>query len=195
VSHTRETSGTRCETWDTEVRDETQKSEVRDERQKRSMRHGIWGTRHERREMWDADERHGVRRTALDDKRWITGSHAMYAVERDGMREMVSWNGMTWHERDGIVHLDSISLMAESAERNGMKEMRWEWHLSQERGGMRVTVHPIQLGVTFLKALVNLKAQSSNVSFHWNVAKEIFELWALSFETAFENVTCTRWGL
>jgi len=26
-----------------------------------------------------------------------------------------------------------------------------------------------------------LKAQSSNVSFHWNVAKETFELWALSF--------------
>jgi len=26
-----------------------------------------------------------------------------------------------------------------------------------------------------------LKAQSSNVSFHWNIAKETFELWALSF--------------
>jgi len=42
-------------------------------------------------------------------------------------------------------------------------------------------VQPIPLGVTFSKALPKLKAQSSNVSFHWNVAKETFELWALSF--------------
>jgi len=48
---------------------------------------------------------------------------------------------------------------------------------------------PIPRGVTFSKALSKLKSQSSNVSFHWNVAKETFELWALSFETAFENVT------
>ena len=43
--------------------------------------------------------------------------------------------------------------------------------------------------MTFSKALSKLKAHSSNVSFHWNVAKETFELWALSFEIAFENVT------
>jgi len=48
-------------------------------------------------------------------------------------------------------------------------------------------VQPIPFWVTFLKALSKLKAQSSNVSFHWNVAKETFELWALSFERAFEN--------
>ena len=41
----------------------------------------------------------------------------------------------------------------------------------------------------FVKALSKLKAQSSNVSLHWNVAKETFELWVLSFETAFENDT------
>ena len=35
----------------------------------------------------------------------------------------------------------------------------------------------------------NLKAQSSNVSFATFQWKERFELWALSFETAFENVT------
>ena len=34
-----------------------------------------------------------------------------------------------------------------------------------------------------------LKAQSSNVSFATFQWKETFELWALSFETAFENVT------
>ena len=41
------------------------------------------------------------------------------------------------------------------------------------------------LGVTFSNAVSKLKAQSSNVTFHWNVAKETFEfeLWA------FENVT------
>ena len=50
-------------------------------------------------------------------------------------------------------------------------------------------VQPIPLGVTFSKALSKLKAQSLNFSFHWNVAKETFELWALIFETAFENVT------
>jgi len=33
------------------------------------------------------------------------------------------------------------------------------------------------------------KVQSSNVSFVWNMAKETFELWALSFETVFENVS------
>ena len=50
-------------------------------------------------------------------------------------------------------------------------------------------LQPIPRGVTFSKALSKLKAQSSNVSFHWNLAKETFELWAFSFETAFENVT------
>jgi len=44
-------------------------------------------------------------------------------------------------------------------------------------------------GVTFRRALSKLKAQSLNVSFHWNVAEETFELWASSSETAFENVT------
>ena len=42
-------------------------------------------------------------------------------------------------------------------------------------------VQPIPLGVTFSKALSKLKAQSSNVSFHWKMAKETFEFWALSF--------------
>jgi len=45
-----------------------------------------------------------------------------------------------------------------------------------------------------------LKAQSSNVSFATFQWKETFELWALSFQTAFENVTpsgigCTWWSL
>jgi len=52
----------------------------------------------------------------------------------------------------------------------------------------------IPLGVTFSKALSQLKAQSSNVSFHWNVAKETVELWVLSFEAAFENVTLNGMG-
>ena len=42
-------------------------------------------------------------------------------------------------------------------------------------------MQPIQLGVTFSNAVSKLKAQSSNFSFHWNVAKEMFELWALIF--------------
>jgi len=50
-------------------------------------------------------------------------------------------------------------------------------------------IQPIPREMTFSKALSKLKAQSSNVSFPWNVAKETFELWALSFEIAFENVT------
>jgi len=37
-------------------------------------------------------------------------------------------------------------------------------------------VQPIPLGVTFSNAVSKLKAQSSNVSFHRNVAKETFEL-------------------
>ena len=45
-------------------------------------------------------------------------------------------------------------------------------------------IQPIPLGVTFSNAVSKLKAQSSNFSFHWNVAaaKEMFVLWALSFE-------------
>ena len=39
-----------------------------------------------------------------------------------------------------------------------------------------------------------LKAQSSNVSFATFQWKETFELWALSFETAFENVTASGIG-
>jgi len=42
-------------------------------------------------------------------------------------------------------------------------------------------VQPIPPGVTFSNAVRKLKAQISNVSFHWNVAKETFELLALSF--------------
>jgi len=45
------------------------------------------------------------------------------------------------------------------------------------------------LGWHFRIALSKLKAQSSNVSFHWNLAKETFEVWALRFGTTFENVT------
>jgi len=37
-------------------------------------------------------------------------------------------------------------------------------------------VQPIPRGVTFSKALSKLKAQSSNVAFLGDVAKEIFEL-------------------
>ena len=48
---------------------------------------------------------------------------------------------------------------------------------------MWIYVQPIPLGVTFSNAVSKLKAQSSNVSVHWNVAKETFELWAV------ENVT------
>jgi len=33
------------------------------------------------------------------------------------------------------------------------------------------------------------KAQSSNVSFHWNVANEPFKLWALNFQIAFEKMS------
>jgi len=49
-------------------------------------------------------------------------------------------------------------------------------------------LQPIPGGMTFSKALSRLKAQSSNISFATFQWKETFELWALSFETAFENV-------
>ena len=52
-------------------------------------------------------------------------------------------------------------------------------------------VQPIPLGVTFSNAVSKFKAQSSNVSFltfQWKMTFK-FELWALSFERAFENVT------
>jgi len=48
---------------------------------------------------------------------------------------------------------------------------------------IHLMLQPIPLGVTFSNAVSKLKAQSSNVSFHRNVAKETFELWALSFRT------------
>ena len=51
-------------------------------------------------------------------------------------------------------------------------------------------VQPIPLGVTFRK----LKAQSSKVSFATLQWKQTFELWALSFETTFENVTPSEIG-
>jgi len=38
-------------------------------------------------------------------------------------------------------------------------------------------LQPIPVGVTFSKS--SFQAQSPNVSFHWNVAKDTFELWAL----------------
>jgi len=44
-------------------------------------------------------------------------------------------------------------------------------------------IQPIPLGVTFSNAVFKTQYQSSNVSFHWNVVKEWFELWA------YENVT------
>jgi len=48
-------------------------------------------------------------------------------------------------------------------------------------------VLPIPLGVTFSNAVSKHKAQRSNVSFHWKVAKETFELWALSFRKCHPN--------
>ena len=50
-------------------------------------------------------------------------------------------------------------------------------------------VQPIPSGVIFLNAVSKLKAQSLNVSFATFQRKEPCELWALSFERAFENVT------
>ena len=55
-------------------------------------------------------------------------------------------------------------------------------HTLKTHSASRIHIQPIPRGVTFSRALSKLKAQSSNVSFHWNVAKETFELWALSFE-------------
>jgi len=52
-----------------------------------------------------------------------------------------------------------------------------------------IQVQPNPLGVTFSKAVSKLKAPSSNVSFATFQCKETFELSALSFERAFENVT------
>ena len=42
-------------------------------------------------------------------------------------------------------------------------------------------IQPIPLEVTFSNAVSKLKVQSSNVSFHWKVAKETWEIWALNF--------------
>ena len=53
---------------------------------------------------------------------------------------------------------------------------------------------PSLLGVTFSNAVSTLKAQSSNVSFATFQWKEMFELWALSVETAFGNVTWSGIG-
>jgi len=55
---------------------------------------------------------------------------------------------------------------------------------SQRRDYVSI-VQPIAHGVTFSNAVSKLKAQSSKVSFHWNVAKETFELWALSFRKCY----------
>jgi hypothetical protein len=57
--------------------------------------------------------------------------------------------------------------------------------------GSGLRYSPSHVGWYFWKLFQSskLKAQSWNGSFHWIVAKEMFELWALSFETAFENVT------
>ena len=60
-----------------------------------------------------------------------------------------------------------------------------EWWARQTRLISRaheaVYIQPIPLGVTFSNAASKLKGQSSNVAFRWDVAKETFELWALSF--------------
>jgi len=55
----------------------------------------------------------------------------------------------------------------------------WCWYTSF--ASSLLFIHPIPRGVTFSNAVSKLKAQSANVSFHWNVAKETFELWVLSF--------------
>jgi len=64
-----------------------------------------------------------------------------------------------------------------------------EWQTGRTRAKCRQHVRHILSAwsaqashlVTFSNAVSKLKAQSSKVSFHWNVAKETFELWALSF--------------
>jgi len=44
----------------------------------------------------------------------------------------------------------------------------------------------------FWRALSKLKAQSSNLSFHWNVARETFELWALRVDLNPSKLKSTR---
>jgi len=54
-------------------------------------------------------------------------------------------------------------------------------HSHNRHRAFHMYVQSIPLGMTFPKA------QGSNISFHWNVSKEMFELSAL--QTAFKNVT------
>jgi len=55
-------------------------------------------------------------------------------------------------------------------------------------------LQPIPTGVTLSNALSKLKAQSSKVSFHWNVVKETFQLWAFENDTLSGiGCTCIDW--
>ena len=55
-------------------------------------------------------------------------------------------------------------------------------------------LQPIPPAVTFSNAVSELIARSSNVPFTTFLYKETFELWALSCERAFENVTASGIG-
>jgi len=60
--------------------------------------------------------------------------------------------------------------------RLGLRNPRKKERKTTFRKKEKLFVQPIPLGVMFSNAVSKLKAQSSNVSFHWNVAKETFEL-------------------
>jgi len=71
--------------------------------------------------------------------------------------------------------------------------LEWVWSIFTKRP-FPLLVQPSQPVLTFSKAGSKLKSQSSNVSFDSFQWKDAFDIWALSFERAFENVSTCEIG-
>ena len=102
------------------------------------------------------------------------------------------WLKSCSHSRDSTTTILLLKFWKKGCTMLGDKYFRMVYHdvflAWYAQRGSRI-VQPISPAVIFSNAVSKIKAQSSNVSFHGNVAKDMFELWALSFEGACENVT------
>jgi len=96
------------------------------------------------------------------------------SVVVSGMCVMCSVNGM-------LCSVNGMFIGVQGGLSGGLDQSAWRcfslFFFQDFFGGQWTHVYmcPIPFGVTFSKDLSKLKAQSSNVSFHRNVAKETFE--------------------
>jgi len=123
---------------------------------------------------------------SLSLQRTTTHRHTLQRIETYVQKD--SWNRLPVYlykcvhtERNRDIHMHTCTHIRNKTWTRTHTDAHTHTHIQTQ-------IQLIPLGVTFSNAVSKLKAQSSNVSFATFQWKKPFELWALSFERAFENV-------